>query len=213
MVTVADVVEYFAGGRTVMVPHEGYDEPVAIPACPREKVEAAVEQAVERGSLCLLNGPASFQGEAVPAGVLTATATLRAPMAPLPVQRLLPDAIADAWVSGEANVLALAAALAVQEGHPVPWSVLRRAIDDAMTARWLEAVPGSGTWPCEVTAAATVKLRTPTTERVDVAIPAEAYKASAPLEPDALQDLVDALDEIVKASAGVRLARAGTRDH
>ncbi len=204
-VTVADVVEYFAGGRTVTVPHEGYDEPVPIPACPRGNVEAAIEKAVERGDLLLLNGPGSFQGEAVPAGVLTATATLRAPMAPLPVQRLLPDAAADAWVSGEANVLAIAGALAAQEGHPVPWSVLRRAIGDAMAARWLEAVPGSGAWPCDVTAAATVKLRTPTTEPVDVATPAEAHKASALLEPDALQDLVDALDEIVKASAGVRL--------
>ena len=202
-ITVADMVEYFKGGRTVVVPHEGYDEQVAIPACPREKVEAAVEQAVEQGRLCLLNGPASFQGEAVPAGVLTATAKLLAPMAPLPVERLLPNAITDAWVSGEANVLALSAALAVQESHPVPWSVLRRGIDDAIAARWLEVVPGSGTWPCDATAAATVKVTTPSTEPDG---PTKVYKASAPLEPDALQDLVDALDELVKASAGVGLS-------
>ena len=205
-VTVADVVDYFTGGRTVMVPRGGYDEPVAIPACPREWVEAAIEQAVERGGLWLLNGPASFQGEVLPAGVLTATATLRAPMEPLPVQRLLPDGVADAWVSGEANVLALSAALAGQEGRPVPWMVLRRAIDDAIAARWLEAAPGSGAWPCDVAAAAAVKLRTPiATEPTAVAVPTAAYKASARLEPDALQDLVDALEEIVKASAGVRL--------
>lgn len=33
-----------------MVPHEGHDKPVVIPARPHEEVEVAVEQAVKRGS-------------------------------------------------------------------------------------------------------------------------------------------------------------------
>src|SRR5207248_1126853 len=71
-ITVADVIKYFAGPRTVMVKRDGYEEPVAIPACPAAAVEAAVSDAVRQGILWLLNGPASFQGEPVPAGILTA---------------------------------------------------------------------------------------------------------------------------------------------
>ncbi|MGH7099535.1 MAG: hypothetical protein ACREE4_17995 [Stellaceae bacterium] len=50
-VTVADVVTYFAGGRTVTVQREGYEEPVHIPACPQAAVEAAIGEAVRQGIL------------------------------------------------------------------------------------------------------------------------------------------------------------------
>ena len=147
-----------SGGRTVMAPREGYEEPVDIPACPAGAVEAAIAEPVRQGNLWLLNGPASFQGEQLPAGVLTPAATLRAPLDPLPVQRLMPDAAPDAWQAGEATVLALSVALA---GHPIPWAVLRRAVNDAIASRWLETTPASGTWPCEVTGAAAVTLKPP----------------------------------------------------
>ena len=120
-ITVAGLIDYFAGGRTVMAPREGYEEPMEIPACPPAAVEAAVGKAVEAAILWLLNGPASFQGEPLPAGVLTAAAVLRAPLAPLAVQRLLADAVPDAWHAGETTALALSAALAGQEHCPVPW--------------------------------------------------------------------------------------------
>ena len=205
-VTVAAVIDYFSGGRTVMAPREGYEEPVDIPACPSAAVETAVAEAVERGVLWLLNGPASFQSEPLPAGVLTAAATLRAPLAPIPVQRLLPDAAPDAWKSETATVLALSVALAGQEGHPVPWTVLRRAVDDAIASRWLEVAPGSATWPCDAASVSGVTLRPPADFKPEsVSETTGAYTSSATLEPDGLQDLVDALPEIVKAAAGVAL--------
>ena len=204
-VAVSDVVKYFESGRTVMVPREGYDEPVDIPACPREAVEEAVTQAVEQGVLWLVNGPSSFQGEELPPGLLTETATLRTPMAPLTVQHLLPEAIGSAWVSGEANLTAISTVLATQEGNPIPWTVLRRAIDHAITARWLEVVPGSGTWPCGVAAAKDVKLRTPIVSQPPDPVSTAAFQASARLEPSELQDLVDTLDKILQVSAGLQL--------
>ena len=103
----ANVVAYFAGGRTVTVQHEGYSEPVAIPACPRAAVEAATSDAVRQGVLWLVNGPASFQGEPVAPGVLTDAAELHAPMPPLSVDRLTKDAVPEAWKDGETNALAL----------------------------------------------------------------------------------------------------------
>ena len=70
----------------------------------------------------------------------------------------MPDAAPDAWQAGEASLLALFMALAAQEGRPVPWTVLRRAVEDAIASRWLETTPGSGAWPCNVGAAGAVSL-------------------------------------------------------
>ena len=205
-VTAGNITEYFAGGRTVTVQREGYEEPVAVPACPVEAVEATVATAVERGVLRLVNGPASFQGEPLPAGVLTASAILRAPMPPVEVQRLMPDAVPDAWKANQTTVLALSLALAAKEGHPIPWTVLRRAVDDAIASRWLETIPGKGDWPCELTGAAEVALRPPAEFKPEsVSETSGAYTSSAVVEPAGLQDLVDALPDIVKAAAGVTL--------
>ena len=205
-ITVAVAVDYFSGGRTAKVQREGYEESVDIPACSPDAVEAAIADAVQQGSLWLLNGPASFQGEPLPAGVLTPAATLRAPMEPLPVHRLMPDALADAWKAKETTVLALSVALAGKEGRPIPWTVLRRAVGDAIASRWLETTPESGEWPCELVGAATVTLRVPAKfEPTSVSDQKATYSTSAALDPASLQDLVDALPDIVKAAAGVPL--------
>ena len=185
---------------------EGYEEPADIPACSAIAVETAVAEAVQQGGLWLLNGPASFQGEPLPAGVLTPAATLRAPMEPLALDRLMPDALPDAWKASETTVLALFSALAVQEGHPFPWTVFSRAVADALASRWLETAPGSAQWPCETAGAATVTLRVPDKfEPISVSDRKPTYGASASLDPASLQDLVDVLPEVIKAAAGVPL--------
>ena len=211
-VSVADVVAYFAGGQTVIVQHEGYEEAVAIPACPRGVVEAAIADAVHQGLLWLVNGPASFQAETVPPGVLTDAAELRTPMGPLALDRLTKEAVPEAWTDGQTNALALSAALSVQIGVPLPWSILRRAIGGALDARWLALAPGSGPWPCDAAGASAVTLREPEEapgirERRDdfTPFPKGAHIGSADLEPNELNDLVDALPEVIKATAGIPL--------
>jgi uncharacterized protein len=143
------------------VQRDGYEEPVHIPACPQAAVKAAIGEAVRQGILWLVNGPASFQGEPVPAGVLTASAQLRSPMLSFTVHQLAQGALPDAWKEGQTTPLALSIALASQNGRPIPWSVMRRAIDDAIASRWLELAPGSGTWPCDFAGAAAVTLKQP----------------------------------------------------
>jgi hypothetical protein len=160
-ITVADVIGFFASSHTVMVKRDGYDEPVVIPACSAAVVEAAVGDAVRQGLLWLLNGPASFQGEPVPAGVLTPSAQLRAPMTPLQVDQLMQDSIPEAWKDGQTTALALSVALSAKTGQPVPWTVLRRAIDDSIKARWIELATNSGPWPCEMAASSTWPTRPP----------------------------------------------------
>ena len=208
-VAVSDIAAYFAGGRTVTAQRDGYEESVAIPACPRSALEAAIADAVRHGVLWLVNGPASFQGEPAPPGVLTDTAELRAPLQPLLVTRLTKDAVPEAWKDGRTSALALSVALAAQLGAPVPWPILRQAIDDALGARWLALAPGSGPWPCEAGGAGTVTLKEPDavtsiTDPPDP-VPKPAHTASADLEPNELQDLVDALPNVIKAAAGVPL--------
>ena len=212
-ITVADVVGYFSGGRTVMVKREGYEESVIIPACPGAAVEAAISDAVRQAVLWLVNGPASFQGEPAPSGVLTASAQLRAPMPPLSVDRLMQDAVPEAWKDGQTTALGLSVALSASSGRPVPWMVLRRAIDDAIKARWVELAPGSGSWPCDMAGAPAVMLKQPSASgglteppRGEyVPKPKGVYTSSAVLEPAALQDLVDVLPDVVKVAAGVPL--------
>jgi hypothetical protein len=210
-ITVAEVAAYFAGGRTVMVQRDGYDEPVLIPASPQAAVETAIGEAVRQGVLWLVNGPASFQGEPVPAGVLTASAQLRAPMPPLTVHQLTQDGIPEAWRDDQTNVLALSVALSAQSGHPLPWSVMRRAIADAIASRWLELAPGSSAWPCEMAGAAAVTLKRPASvaepQPPGGYVPRQqgVFRASAAVEPSAFQDLVEVLPDLIKLAAGIPL--------
>ena len=210
MITVADVINYFAESHSVVVKKDGYDESFAIPVCPVAAVEAAISDAVRQGLLWLLNGPASFQGEPVPAGVLTASAQLRAPMAPLMVDQLTQNNVSEAWKDGQTTALTLLAALSTKISRPIPWSVLRRAIDDAIKARWIELAASSGPWPCEMAGASTVTLIQPAAVREPIIggnAPKQkgVYMSSADLQPAALQDLVDLLPDVVKAAAGVSL--------
>jgi hypothetical protein len=207
---VVDAIAYFSGGRTVMVQREGYEEPVQIPACPQGVVEAAICEAVQQGTLWLINGPASFQGEAVPAGVLTATAQLRTPVSAPTIDRLMHDAVPEAWKDGQTTPLAVSLALSGQRGLPIPWSIMRRAIEDAIASRWLELAPGSGPWPCDMLSAAAVTLQQPAAVTapsggVYSPRPQGIYQGSAALEPSAFQDFVEVLPDLLKVAAGVPL--------
>ena len=68
-VTVSAVVDYFKGGHTVTVARDGYDEPVDIPACPRESVEEAIKHAVERGGIWLGQRTLQLSGRGVASGL------------------------------------------------------------------------------------------------------------------------------------------------
>ena len=165
---------------------------------PAAAVEAAVSDAVRQGLLWLLNGPASFQGEPVPAGVLTASAQLRAPMAPLP-SRPANAGFGTGGMEGWANnALALSVAFSTKTGQPVPWTVLRHAIDDAIKARWIERAADSGPWPCEMAAASTVTLKQPADRWHGWAVP-----AAMSLNPR--------VSILFSSASAVRIARFGGR--
>ncbi len=214
-VSVADVVAYFSDGRTIAVQREGYEEPVGIPACAQAVAEGAIAAAVGQGVLWLVNGPASFQAEPLPTGVLTAAAQLRGPMPPLPVDSLTPEALPESWQDGQTTALALSIGVSAQGGQPVPWMVLRDGIDGAIKASWLALAPGSGSWPCDAAGASAVTLRQPETPAgrngplpagpMQISERTGVYTSSVELDPSNLQDLIEVLPDIIKAAAGVPL--------
>ena len=206
-ITVAGAIEYFASSRTVTRRDDGYDEPVTIPACPQGVVEASINNAVREGTLWLVSGPASFQGEAVPAGVLTGEATLRGPMEPFTVQRLMPAGVPEAWNDGKTTVAALASALADQAGMAIPWSVMERSVNGALDARWLERSPGSAAWPCKARNADNVVLAEPKSAVPPPPTPPPpgVYRGVATIDTIAVQELAERLDELITTATGTDL--------
>ena len=210
-IAVGDVTGYFAGGREVTVPKEGYEETVVIPECGAATVEAAITAAVERGTLWLINGPASILGESVPAGVLTAAAVLRPPPDPVEMGALMAESIPEAWVDGKTNALAVSAALSSKVGKALPWPVVQEALSSGIQARWLELAEDSAPWPCEVAGARGVTLRTPgpTPPPPPSSPPPPGEEgvltAEATLPVDGVQDLAEQIPGLARAAVGYDL--------
>ncbi len=206
-ISVQDVYDYFAGGHTVTVPREGYEETVTIPRCEPQRIESAISQAVEQGLVWLTNGPASILKESVPSGVLNASAKLRPPPERFAVDELTESSIPDAWKDGEGNALAIATALSAKRGATLPWSTVQTAIEDAIRARWIELKDGDATWPCDLAGAKHVVLRVPSgkTDPPKPPKPSGLLVAEAVLEANGIQDLADQVPELAKAAVGNNL--------
>ncbi|MGO8947109.1 MAG: hypothetical protein ACLQUY_05495 [Ktedonobacterales bacterium] len=220
------LIAYFAGGTVVQVERGGYTEPVSIPRVGSETLAAAVHAAVRDGVLWLTAGPASLYREDVPDRVLSETAVLQAPPEPVKPQDILAPNLPEAWAGGSEVTTAggIADALATRTGKPLPWSVVRQAIEGAFAARYLERTPDSGSWPCDMGGAASVRLRVPASSAPDAsAQPAAALAATstAPVEqprpgviaaeaylrPSEIQELADQIGELTKVAtaAGIEL--------
>ena len=211
-IAVRDVCDYFAGGHTVTLPQEGYDETLIIPECASENVESAVSKAVEQGVVWLTSGPASIFNEPVPPGVLSASATLRPPPEPISVDKLMPESISGAWKDGRTSALAIATALSTRRGVNLPWSTVREAIEDGIRARWIEVTSRDTSWPCDITGARHVVLRRPEAETVNdrkgkgyESKPKGVLIAEAVLEANGIQDLADQIPGLAKAAVGNEL--------
>jgi hypothetical protein len=207
-ITVKQVYDYFSGSRVVKLDKGGYEEPIVIPKAAPSVIDAAVSQAVQYGRLWLTAGPASLLGEEIPAGILTGDAILQAPPEAIPATQLLPANLPEAWKDGSSTALSMAVVLSQKLGKTVPWSTVREALDGAFRARLLERTVDSGTWPCDYSAAASIKLKVP--EELPPPIAAQKTKfgvkvAEAELRANELQDLADAVGDITKAAAGHEL--------
>ena len=206
--TVGALGAYFSGGKIVKVPREGYAEPITVPKADRLVIENAIIDAVKTGKLCLTAGSASLLGEDVPPGAVTDPAVLQGPPAPLPPADVLPTNLPDAWPGGVATAAGLAHALAAKLGRPLPWAMVRDVVEAAIRMRMVEAMPDSGTWPCEIGAAHGVRLRVPSISASPTSPPPPpplpgVLVAEAELRVNEIQNLADQIETLKKAAAGI----------
>jgi hypothetical protein len=197
---------YFGGDQVIDVPRDGWTEPLRIPRAAPDVVNEAVRAAVEGGQLWLLSGPLSLLGEPVPEGALTDEATLRPRPVPVGVFDLFAANLPAAWQGEQTNALSLYQALSDRAGCPLPWPVVRQAIDTALSQRLLERTSDSGPWPCTLADADRTRLQLPAAPPVDIVPPRpDSLVAHAVLQPSELQDLADRIGDIKKAVADAGL--------
>ena len=211
-ITLKNAREYFAGGRVVHVPREGYEEPVTIPQAVQEVIEAAVYAAVQEGTLWLTSGPASVFAENIPAGILSDEALLHAPPQPVSALEVVEQNLPEAWSNGTTTALAVSTALSKRVAQTLPWATVREALDGALRARLIERTLDSGSWPCDYAGAQTVKLQVPhepEREYPQIPLPSQPAPgmlvAEAELRLNELQDLADSIANIRQAAVGFDL--------
>ena len=203
--TVAALRNYFAGGRTIRIPREGYDETQVIPACAEPAVRDAVRKAVEQGAVWLTNGPASVWKEPIPYGVLDEAAVLHPPPDPVAAQELAADALPGAWRDGETNGAALTQALSQSRRRTLPWGLVRDGIRAGVESRWLELAEDSTAVGCPFDQAGRLRLKRPAAIVDPPPPPPAPATAGTLLDGPQIQDLAELLPRLLAASAGNEL--------
>ena len=208
-IMVGEVRAFFDGTHVMTVARGGYDEPIPVPRVPPSVVDEAVQAAVKEGAVWFTSGPASLLGEDVPAGLMNADAVLQTPPEPISPLELLPGTLPDAWRHGTTDALSITVALSKKTGQTLPWITAREALDAAFRARLLERVAGGADWPCDYSRASGVTIAmlqagvAPTSQGP----PSDTREsAEVALKPSQLQDFVDVLPDILKATAGSEMS-------
>ena len=197
--------DYFAGGRAVQIPRDGYDETQVIPRCSEQAVHEAVRGAVERGAVWLTNGPASVWKEQIPYGVLDDGAVLHPQPDPILAQELVADALPGAWREGRTNGVALSQAISQARRRTLPWGLVRDGIKSGVESRWIEVADGSVAVNCRYDEAGQLRLKRPA-ENVDPSPPAPPPPAAGSLlEGSQIQDLAELIPKLLATSAGNEL--------
>ena len=200
-----------------MVDKGEFHEQVCVPKASVDVVNAAVDEGVQTGKVWLLSGPASLLAEPIPTGVLSPGAKLKVPPSPIPALSILPENMGTAWQGGLTTALAIATAVSQQAGTTLPWKTVRDVIDGAIQARFIALTDNSAPWPCDLSAANTVKIKVAATSAdrsgagagtsAGRSTPAKVRVAAAEFEPSQMQDLGDLVPALltVKARAKVKI--------
>lgn len=210
----ADLRDYFSGSFVAKVPVGSYEEPVAIPKVGEQIIVETVREAVGKGVLWLTDGPASILEEEVPEGYPTDNSVLHAPPAPVQALDIIPQSLPSAWTNDKTTASAIGTELSSKVGKTLPWTTVRRAIDDALKLRLVELAADSALWPVQYPQAAQVVLAVPAEAapaepggiRMPRPVPYGAYTAEAELRPAEIQNLADVIGDLIKATAGLSLS-------
>lgn len=209
-IKIKDLYAYFAGQHVVQIQKDGYEEPLIIPQAEPAAVNVAIQTAVRNGALWLILGTASIHAEEIPAGLTAPDALLLPPPAPLSPMDVLRDRLPDAWQADTTTALAIMVALSTQHGKPLPWKLVRTALDGAFQAHYLERTVDSKRWPCDFGDAQWIKVRvpqviTPPPPPPPPPIPFGHRIAEADLQSNQIQDLAEVMGELLNIAGGYDL--------
>ncbi|NUQ79326.1 MAG: hypothetical protein HUU21_37930 [Polyangiaceae bacterium] len=194
--TLGELTEYFSGKTVIKLEMPGFQEKATVPRYERVVLESAVHEAVRTGKLWLMSGAASLLGERVPISLWNEKATLRLPPPPIPASDLSPESLPEAWAEGAPSGAEILAALAKKMGKPIPWGLVRSALEEAFQAGLLERTPDSGAFPCDSAGAAALKVRKP--GRVTAMTGARAVEVA--LTGEVLKRLADRFEALSEAA-------------
>jgi hypothetical protein len=196
--TLGELTEYFSGKTVIKLAMPGFQEKATVPRYERVVLESAVNEAVRTGKLWLTSGSASLLGERVPMSLWSEKATLRLPPPPVPMADVLPESLPEVWADGAPTGAEILAAIAKKTGKPVPWGLVKGALDQAFNEGLLERTPDSGPWPCDSTGAAAVTVRRPARMRAMTG----ARAVEVPLTEEVLKGLADRFEALKAAADG-----------
>ena len=202
--TFQDLIDYFRGGTTIQMNKNGYEEPFTMPMASRDVLANAIENAVQKGILWLVNHPSSIYKEAIPAGVLNEHAILHSPPEDISVTDLIQSQLPNAWKNGETTASALHTSLNHKLNQLLPWYTIHKAIQDAIHAGYLEIV--SGSIPCESGMAKGLQLRM-REDATPLSTVSKIRKSRAILAIHEIQELGESATELFKTASdtGIRL--------
>ncbi len=213
--TLRQIYEYFSGQNVVQIKREGYEEPLPIPSVEGSTIDTAIAEAVKQGNLCLTSGEACFFAEDIPNGILTEDAQLQLPPASLSINDVLPENLPAAWSDGTTTALAIAQALIQKTGQPLPWKIVRDAIEGAFRAHRFQLTSDSQVWPCDYSKSAGVKFQLPQTTQPTPVTPPPSQQPSV-IQPSATENLSSTYQinvSVAQPQSNTQVAAAYLKSH
>lgn len=119
----------------------------------------AIHSAVQTGLLMARRQDKAYLEEVMPDAELTDDLELLTPLQPINGSALSHNALPEAWEEETSSVGKLMAALAAHKGTLIPWSLIVKAVTDALSKNLFETTKESPAWPCTADKADKVGLK------------------------------------------------------
>ena len=119
----------------------------------------AINSAIQNGLLMARLEGKAYLKEIIPEAEITDDLELLVPLEPISGSEIGHKALPDAWENETASISKIMDALAVSKGTPIPWSLIRDAVNDGVSKNLFEFTKGSPDWPCSVDEADKVGLK------------------------------------------------------
>lgn len=200
-ITLAGLASFFSGEHQEEIDRGTYKEELLIPAAEAGAIKVVAEQAIKEGKIWLVNGAASVCGGEVPAGLLNEQAEMYPPPAPIEMAALLQENLEGAWEAERTTARLIYDALSAKAGKPLPWTLVRAALDDGFRLGLFERTGDSVSWPCDLGGADAVKIRLAEKSTAEAAHPTYSAPATE-LETGEIQELYERIGELRAATAG-----------